>query len=67
MTYSIFSDVGNLMEWFVDDRAAALEYLASIAQSDPEVADDVFLIASDNETGDWVGDVIYASAVRIPA
>jgi hypothetical protein len=66
MTYSIFGPGGNLMVWF-HDRAPALEYLARVAQADPEYAEDVFLFASDDETGDWVGDVIYASSVRTPA
>lgn len=60
MTYSIFSTTGNLIDAF-HDRAAALECLASIVQAEPDAAGAVFLVASDDESGEWVGETIYGS------
>lgn len=44
MTYSIFDSSGNLVDAF-NERAAALECLAGIAQAEPDAADDVYLVA----------------------
>lgn len=65
VTYSIFDSSGNLMDAF-DERGAALDYLASVAQAEPEAADEVFLIAYDDE-GNSVGDTVFASSVSVPA
>jgi hypothetical protein len=40
--------------------------LAEIARSEPDAADDVFLIAQDG-AGKIVGETIYGSSVSIPA
>jgi hypothetical protein len=61
MTYSIFDSTGNLVDAFTE-RAAALDCLAGIAQA----ADEIYLVAQD-ETGNIVGETIYASAVSVPA
>jgi hypothetical protein len=65
MTYSIFDSTGNLVDAF-NDRAAALDCLAGIAQAEPESATEVFLIAQD-DNGNTVGDTVYASSVSVPA
>ena len=65
MTYSILDGAGNLVDAF-DDRAAALDRLAGIAQGERESANDVFLIAQD-DGGNAVGEIVYASSVSIPA
>lgn len=65
MTYSIFDTSGNLIDAFTD-RAAALDCLAGIAQSEPEAAPEVFLIAQ-NGAGETVGETVFASAVSVPA
>ena len=61
MTYSIFDETGNLIDAFTD-RAAALEFLAGIARTDPKAAEDVFLLASDDD-GNWVGETVFGSSV----
>jgi hypothetical protein len=60
MTYSIFDETGNLIDAFTD-RVAALEHLARIARANPQVADDVFLLAADDD-GNWVGETVFASS-----
>lgn len=65
MTCSIFDSTGNLVDAFTE-RAAALDCLAGIAQAEPEAADEIYLVAQD-ETGNIVGETIYASAVSVPA
>jgi hypothetical protein len=65
MTYSIFDGTGNLIDAF-NDRAAALECLAGIAQAEPEHASEVVLIAQDDD-GNVVGETVHASAVSVPA
>jgi hypothetical protein len=65
MTYSIFDSTGNLVDSFVE-RGAALDCLASIAQAEPEAADEVYLVAQDDD-GNIVGETVYASAVSVPA
>jgi hypothetical protein len=65
MTYSIFDSTGNLVDAF-HDRATALDCLAGIAQPEPQAADEVYLVAQDDE-GNIVGETIYASAVSVPA
>jgi hypothetical protein len=63
MTYSIFNSTGNLIDTF-NDRAAALDCLAAIAQAEPESAVNVFLIAQDDD-GNMVGETVYASSVSV--
>ena len=65
MTYSIFDSTGNLVDAF-NDRAAALDCLAGIAQAEPDAADEVYLVTQDND-GNVVGETVYASAVSVPA
>jgi hypothetical protein len=65
MTYSIFDSTGNLVDSFTE-RGAALDCLAGIAQAEPEAADEVFLVAQDDD-GNIIGETVYASAVSIPA
>jgi hypothetical protein len=65
MTYSIFDSTGNLVDAF-SERTAALNCLTEIARSEPDAADDVFLIAQD-DAGKIVGETIYGSSVSIPA
>jgi len=48
MRYSIFVGTGNLIHTF-DDRDAAVAGLADMARSEPEAADDVVLVAQDDE------------------
>jgi hypothetical protein len=61
MTYSIFTSTGNLVDAF-DDRAAAVAALAAIVKAEPDAADDVFLVAQDDD-GNFVGDTIYGSSL----
>lgn len=65
MTYSIFDSTGNLVDAF-DERPAALDRLAAIAQAEPDAADEVYLVAQDAD-GNIVGETIYASSVSVPA
>jgi|AntDryMetagUQ255_1029468.scaffolds.fasta_scaffold02523_3 hypothetical protein len=65
MTYSIFDTTGNLVEAFTE-RGAALDCLAGIAQAEPDAADEVYLVAQD-DTGNIVGETVYASSVSVPA
>lgn len=65
MTYSIFDSSGNLVDAF-NERAAALDCLAGIAQAEPEAADEVYLVAQDDD-GNIVGETVYASSVSVPA
>jgi hypothetical protein len=65
MTYSIFDSTGNLVDAF-DDRDAAIAALRAIVQAEPEAADDVFLVAQD-EDGHMVGDPVYGSSLRAAA
>jgi hypothetical protein len=58
MTYSIFDSTGNLVDAF-NDRAAALDCLAGIAQAEPESGSEVFLIAQD-DAGNTVGKTVFA-------
>lgn len=65
MTYSIFDTTGNLVEAFTE-HGAALDCLAGIAQAEPDAADEVYLVAQD-DTGNIVGETVYASSVSVPA
>ncbi len=65
MTYSIFSRTGNLVDAF-DNRDAALTLLTDIVRSEPDAADDVFLVAQDDE-GNFVGETIYGSSLSAAA
>jgi hypothetical protein len=61
MDYSLFSSSGNLIDSFdnEDDARAALQ---RIVGSEPEVADDVALLISD-DAGNLVGGPIHALPV----
>jgi hypothetical protein len=65
MTYSIFDSTGNLVDAF-GDSAAALDYLACIAQAEPGSASEVFLVAQDDD-GNTLGHTVYAANVPMPA
>jgi hypothetical protein len=65
MTYSIFDSTGNLIDAF-NDRAAALDCLAGIAQAKPQSASEVFLIAQ-NDDGEVVGESTGAPSGPAPA
>ena len=65
MTYSIFTSTGNLVDAF-DDRDAALALLTDIVRSEPEAADEVFLVAQDDE-GNFVGETLYGSSLSAAA
>jgi hypothetical protein len=65
MTYSIFDSTRELVDAF-NDRAAARDCLAGIAQAEPESASEVFLIAQADD-GSTVGETVYASSVSVPA
>jgi hypothetical protein len=61
MTYSIFDSTGNLIDAF-DDRDAAVAALTAIVRAEPGAADDVFLVAQDDQ-GEFVGETIYGSSL----
>lgn len=63
MTYSIFESTGNLIDAFME-RAAALEFLARIAQTEPDAANEVYLVTQD-EDGKIVGETVDAAAVSV--
>jgi hypothetical protein len=65
MTWSIFDSTGNLVDAF-DDRDAALAALIKIVRAEPDAADDVFLVAQ-NEDGDFVGETIFGSSLHAAA
>lgn len=65
MTYSIFTSTGNLVEAF-DDRTEALALLSEIVRSEPDAADDVFLVAQD-DAGNFVGETVYGSSLSAAA
>jgi hypothetical protein len=48
MTCSIFDSTGNLVDAF-GDRDAAVAALTAIVRAEPEAADEVFLVAQDDE------------------
>jgi len=64
MHYSIFVGTGNLIDAF-DDRDAAVAALTDIVRAEPESADEVFLVAQDDE-GD-VGETVYRSSLHVTA
>jgi hypothetical protein len=64
MTYSIFTSTGNLVDGF-DDRDAAVAALTDIVRAEPESADEVFLIAQDDEG--HVGETVYGSSLHATA
>jgi hypothetical protein len=49
-----------------DDRDAAVAALGAIVKADPETADTVFLVAQD-DAGQFVGEAVYGSSLRIAA
>jgi hypothetical protein len=61
MTFSIF-DSGNLVASF-DDQQVAIDALAQLVHDDPETADEVVLIAFD-ENGEAFGEPVVGSSVR---
>lgn len=65
MTYSIFDSTGNLVDAF-DRRDAAIAALKAIVQAEPDAADEVFMVAQDDE-GKMVGDTIYGSSLPAAA
>lgn len=64
MTYSIFDSSGNLVDAF-DDRDAAVAALTDIVRAEPESADDVFLVAQDDEG--HMGETLYGSSLHVTA
>jgi hypothetical protein len=64
MTYSIFTTSGNLVDAF-ESREDALALLTEIVKSEPDAADDVFLVGQD-EHGNVVGDAVYGSSLKTP-
>jgi hypothetical protein len=65
MIHSIFDGTGNLVAWF-DDHDAALAALTTIVRAEPEAADDVFLVAQDDD-GNFVGATVYGSSLKTAA
>ncbi|MBV9007066.1 MAG: hypothetical protein JO181_20530 [Solirubrobacterales bacterium] len=65
MTYSVFDSTGNLVDAF-DDRAAAIAALKAIVKTEPDAADDMFLVAQD-EDGKFVGETVYGSSLHVTA
>ncbi len=61
MTYSIFDSTGNLVDAF-DDHDAAVAALTTLVTAEPDAADDVFLVAQDDQ-GHMAGDTIYGSSL----
>lgn len=64
MCYSIFVGTGNLIDAF-DDRDAAVTALTDIVRTEPESADEVFLVAQDDEG--HIGETIYGSSLHVTA
>ena len=63
MTYSIFDSTGNLVDAF-DDRDAAVAALTGMVRAEPESADEVFLVAQDD---DGHVETIYGSSLHVTA
>jgi hypothetical protein len=64
MTYSIFTSTGNLVDAF-DDRGAAVAALTDIVRAESDSADEVFLVAQDDEG--HVGDTVHGSSPHVTA
>lgn len=64
VTYSIFTSTGNLVDAF-DDRDAAVAALTNIVRAEPESADEVFLVAQDDEG--HIGETVYGSSLHVTA
>jgi hypothetical protein len=64
LTYSTFTGTGNLVDAF-DDRDAAVAALTRIVRAEPASADEVFLVAQDDEG--HVGETIYGSSLHVTA
>jgi hypothetical protein len=64
MRYSIFVGTGNLIDAF-DDCDAAVAALTDIVHAEAESADEVFLVAQDDEG--HVGETIYGSSLHVTA
>lgn len=61
MRYSIFTSTGNLVDAF-NDRDSAIAALTEIVRAGPESADEVFLVAQDDEGHE--GETIYGSSLH---
>jgi len=61
VTYSIYDSTGNLVDAF-DDHDVAVAALTAIVTAEPDAADDVFLVAQDDQ-GHMVGDTICGSSL----
>ena len=64
VTYSIFTSTGNLVDAF-DDRNAAVAALTEIVRAEREAADEVFLVAQDDEG--HVGETVYGLSLHVTA
>lgn len=64
MTYSIFTSTGNLVDAF-DDRDAVVAALTDIVRAEPECADEIFLVAQDDQG--HVGETVYGSSLQVTA
>ena len=64
MTYSIFTSAGNLVDAF-DDRDAAVAALTGIVRAEPKSADEVFLVAQDDEG--HISETVYGSSLHVTA
>ena len=62
MRYSIFVGTGNLIDAF-DDRDAAVAALTDIVRTEPDSADEVFLVAQDDEG--HMGETVYGSSLHV--
>ena len=62
MRYSIFVGTGNLIDAF-DDRDAAVAALTEIVRTEPDSADEVFLVAQDDEG--HMGETVYGSSLHV--
>jgi hypothetical protein len=64
MTYSISTSTGNLVDAF-DNRDAAVAALTDIVRADPDSADEVFLVAQDDEG--HMAETVYGSSLHVTA
>jgi hypothetical protein len=63
MDYSLFSSAGNLIDSFTDE-AEARAALQRLVESEPEAADDIALLISDDD-GTVVGGPIHAAPAAV--
>lgn len=64
MTCSTFTSTGNLVDAF-DDRDAAVTAVTEIVGAEPESAEEVFLVAQDDEG--HVGETICGFSLHVTA